>query len=252
MYLLVVAISDRQCELVAALEDRLQCEEEALDQQIVQTFLIEVSQRTPTLAAPADTSVLFSAPAVAIEAMGTDEDDDDLTYQWEQTGGEPLESLRSRRIDNNRSLLTFIPLYPGDYRFRALVTDGLDTAAAELVVHVVGDRDPPESGMTTLTLPGGGTYQIDVYEYPNRKGEIPLLAESWFQAVPNLRIAGQGACALPLNGSMPAGGRTGISFPLPTIPPSSTAGPSASASAIPRALPWRAAAWKTWPPRAAS
>ena len=194
MYLLVVAISDRQCELVAALEDRLQCEEEALDQQIVQTFLIEVSQRTPTLAAPADTSVLFSAPAVAIEAMGTDEDGDDLTYQWEQTGGEPLESLRSRRIDNNRSLLTFIPLYPGDYRFRALVTDGLDTAAAELVVHVVGDRDPPESGMTTLTLPGGGTYQIDVYEYPNRKGEIPLLAESWFQAVLTCESLGKRLC----------------------------------------------------------
>ena len=193
-YLLVVAISDRQCELVSALEDRLQCEEEALEQQIVQTFVIEVSQRTPTLATPADTVVLFSAPAVAIEAMGADEDGDDLTYQWEQTGGEPLESLRSMRIDNNRSQLTFIPLYIGDYQFRALVTDGLDTATAELVVHVVGDRDPPEGGMATLTLPGGSTYQIDVYEFPNRKGEIPLLAESWFQAALTCDSLGKRLC----------------------------------------------------------
>ncbi len=193
-YLLVVAITDRQCELVAAIANRQQCEEEALEQQIVKTFFVEVSQRTPTLAAPADTVVSFTSPLVAIEVSGADEDGDDLTYLWEQTGGTPLENLRSLRIDNNHSQLTFIPLFLGDYRFRALASDGLDTASAELVVHVVVDREPPETGMAALSLPDGSPYQIDIYEYPNQKGEIPLLAQSWFQAVQICDSLGKRLC----------------------------------------------------------
>ena len=193
-FLLVVAITDRQCELVAAAEDRLQCEKEALEQQIVKTFVIEVSQSTPVLTASADTVVFFSSPLVALEVSGADEDGDDLIYQWQQTGGRPLDNLRSLRIDNNRSQLTFSPLFPGDYQFKALATDGLDTASVDLAVRVVVDREPPESGTATLTLPDGSTYQIDVYEYPNRKGEIPLLAQSWFEAAQTCHSLGKRLC----------------------------------------------------------
>ncbi|MSR82039.1 MAG: hypothetical protein EXS58_03835 [Candidatus Latescibacteria bacterium] len=162
-----------------------------------QTFLIEVVQRPPTVALTADTTVSFSAPFAELEALGTDPENDDLEYHWEQLAG-PQAEPQDERLDNQHSRMRFIPILPGDYRFAARVGDGADTASAQVVVHV---PTPPELPLIAtiareLTRPDGArhAYQIDAYEYPNQRDLRPTLASSFFSAVEFCASQGKRLC----------------------------------------------------------
>ena len=160
---------------------------------IVESFVIEVFQGIPMLSVVSDTTVSFTEPFVVFEAFGEDVDGDQLEYIWEQIG-EPLLDLRPEQIDNNLSRLTVVPLFVDTYQLLTTLTDGLDTVRTEIRL-VVTAESPPDSGMVTLQLESGHTYEIDVFEYPNRRGEIPLLASSWFEAAQLCAARGKRLCA---------------------------------------------------------
>ena len=190
-FVLQVIIRDRQCGLIAEDADRQSCEEEAF--QIVETFVVEVIQHPPTLEVTADTTISFSEPFVVIEAVAEDADGDELSYRWEQLSGEELElSLK----DFTRSDLTFVPVLPDDYLFGLEVSDGSDTIRTQVAVHVFIEHILPAGGMVRLTLPSSGReYEIDVYEFPGRKGEFPRMVDSWFEAARLCAEEGKRLCS---------------------------------------------------------
>lgn len=162
-----------------------------------QTFLIEVVQRPPTLSLTADTTIAFSAPFAELEAWGTDPENDVLEYHWEQLEG-PTAEPQDERLDSQHSRMRFIPLLPGDYRFAARVSDGVDTASAQVLVHV---PIPPELPLSAtlpreLIRPDGSrhAYQIDAYEYPNQRDLHPTLVSSFFSAVEFCASQGKRLC----------------------------------------------------------
>jgi hypothetical protein len=159
---------------------------------LVESFVIEVFQGIPMLSVVADTTVSFTEPFLIFEAVGTDEDGDPLEYIWEQIGVPALD-LRPERIDNNLSRLTVVPLFVDTYQLLSTLTDGLDTARTDIRL-VITAAAPPDSGTVTLQLDSGRTYEIDVFEYPNRRGEIPLLASSWFEAAQLCAARGKRLC----------------------------------------------------------
>ena len=159
---------------------------------IVESFVIEVFQGIPMLSVTSDTTVSFTEPFVVFEAAGEDVDGDPLEYIWEQVGEPPLD-LRPEQIDNNLSILTVVPLFVDTYQLLSSLTDGLDTVRTEIRL-VVTAESPPDSGAVTLQLESGRTYEIDVFEYPNRRGETPLLASSWFEAARLCAARGRRLC----------------------------------------------------------
>ncbi len=166
-------------------------------EDITQTFLIEVIQRPPSVTLTADTTIAFSAPFAVLQVSGADPDGDNLEYTWEQLTG-PRANLQVERLDNQRSRVRFVPLLPGEYRLAARVSDGADTAGAEIVVQVPTPPAPPLSGTIPreLNLPDGSsyTYQIDAYEYPNQRDSEPTLASSFFRAAELCAIQGRRLC----------------------------------------------------------
>ncbi len=160
---------------------------------IVESFVIEVFQGIPMLSVVSDTTVSFTEPFVVFEAFGEDVDGDPLEYIWEQIGEPPLD-LSPEHIDNNLSRLTVVPLFVNTYQLLTTLTDGLDTVRTEIRL-VVTAESPPDSGMVTLQLETGFTYEIDVFEFPNRRGEIPLLARSWFEAAQLCAARGKRLCS---------------------------------------------------------
>ena len=125
--------------------------------------------------------------------MGEDVDGDALEYIWEQIGEPPLD-LQRENIDNNLSRLTAIPLFVNTYQLRMTLTDGLDSVSTDIRVVITAET-PPDSGTVTLELEESGRrYEIDIFEYPNRRGEIPLLASSWFEAAQLCAARGKRLC----------------------------------------------------------
>ncbi|MBI2503044.1 MAG: SUMF1/EgtB/PvdO family nonheme iron enzyme [Candidatus Latescibacteria bacterium] len=180
-FLLTLTITDHQPE----------------SEDLTQTFLIEVVQRPPTLTLTADTTISFSAPFAELEALGADPENDYLEYRWEQLEGPRVEP-QAERLDNQHALLRFIPILPGEYRFAARVGDGVDTAGAQVAVHV---PTPPELPLIAtlpreLSRPDGSlhTYQIDAYEYPNQRDLKPELVNSFFTAVNLCASQGKRLC----------------------------------------------------------
>jgi hypothetical protein len=162
-------------------------------EDLVETFVVEVVQRPPILSgAVGDTTISFEAPFVALEVTGRDEDHDPLEYSWEQLSGESVE-LQVDLPDPNRSRARFIPFHPGEYHLAVQVTDGSDTIRAVTRVQVVA-REAPASGAVSLSLPSGWAYEIDVYEYPNQRDRVPLLAGSWFEAAQLCAAQGKRLC----------------------------------------------------------
>ena len=70
-YVITVTISDQQPDT----------------EDVQQSFTIDVIQRPPGLTAPGDTTALFSDPAIVLEASGSDEDGDVLSFLWEVVEG---------------------------------------------------------------------------------------------------------------------------------------------------------------------
>ena len=181
--LIRVTIVDRQCDLIPSAEDRETCQSEAL--KIVESFLIEVVQRPPTLElSVGDTTISFASGALTIDAIGSDEDGDPLTFEWQVLEGRDAD-LSTELVGAGHSRTEFLPLYPENHRLSVETSDGSATVKREVAL-IVDAAETPEGGMVTVEveLADGtiGTYEIDAYEYPNMKGSTPLLVADWFEA----------------------------------------------------------------------
>lgn len=178
--LVTVTISDRQPDT----------------EDIVESFLIEVIQSPPSLiTSTTDTTVNFRTPVIVLEATGNDDDGDPITFAWDITEGAQL-YRDDPEIGQTKAEIT--PLFPGNYTVLLEISDGQDTVRSEILLHV---PEPvlPQSGMIALEIPreDGSVfpYEIDVYEYPNQKGELPLLTGSWFEAARLCEEQGKRLCS---------------------------------------------------------
>lgn len=181
-FLISATISDRQPET----------------DDIIETFLIEVIQSSPLLrTAAADTLVSFREHVVVLEAFGEDEDGDPLTFAWRLAEGSP-QAVLQRSMEGGRTQANITPLFPGAYSLLVEVTDGADTVRSEILLQVTVP-ELPESGMAALQLQDEDgaaiPYEIDLYEYPNRKGEQPLVTTSWFEAARLCADQGKRLCS---------------------------------------------------------
>ena len=154
-------------------------------EDIVESFVVEVIQRRPVLEAPADTAISFREPQLVLEATGSDEDFDELTFRWELLEGEDRTALAARELEPGRSQVTITSLVPTEIRLLLSLTDVADTIFQEILVAIEA-APMPETGTASLehTLEDGSlaSYEMDVYEYPNQRGELAQKATSWFQA----------------------------------------------------------------------
>lgn len=211
-FVLQVTIRDRQCDIIPDPTDRQRCEEEA--SQIVETFVVEVLQTPPTLAPIADTTISFNEPLVALEAVAEDVDGDPLSYQWEQLSGRDIGFSPE---DLTRPHLSFVPFSLDDYLLGLEVSDGMDTVSTQVTVHVVPEQILPAGGTVQLVLPSiGREYEIDVYEYPSRKGELPLLVDSWFEAAQFCAAQGMRLCS-PGEWQHACQGEEGLPYSSPDV-----------------------------------
>ncbi len=197
-FIIQVTISDRACGLVPDPDDRQRCIDSS--QEVVENFFVEVVQRRPVLSVIADTSALFSQPQLTIDAFGSDPDDDPLEYSWEQLAGDfDLGIVRNpiRDLDTGRQIgsqATIAAFHPGNYLLRVSISDGEATVASEIALQFPVDPPLPEGGTLSLTLPEtGAAYEIDIYEYPNIRGELPLFA-TWFEANRLCALQGKRLC----------------------------------------------------------
>jgi hypothetical protein len=117
-----------------------------------------------------------------------------IDFRWTRLDS-PAMRFETQKIDREHSRLQAIPFFPGDYLFGVSVDDGQDIVSAEIAIHIVLEEQPPESGMMPFVLPLGRDYETDVYEYPNRKGEVPVLVGSWFEAVQICMEQGKRLCS---------------------------------------------------------
>lgn len=137
LFLILVVIRDRQCDIIKTAEDRGLCEETAGEG--TGSILIKVVQTPPTVLVVADTIVTLDDRPVTISAQGQDEENDTLAYVWEQIAGEEVE-FEPARVDGG-SQLAFTPITAGDYGFRVTVDDDAEVATADVVVHVVEEAE---------------------------------------------------------------------------------------------------------------
>lgn len=201
IFLIQASISDRDCSAVALEEDRQTCLSDASTQLV--SFLVNVVQRPPVLSAIGDTTVFFNTPQVTIDALASDLDGDALTYEWQQLDDHPALTISNTPITDEEgdkplgARGSFTPLFPGQYQLRITVSDGDLVAEQDVSVNVVLDEEPPDGGMVRLELPLlDGTiysYEMDVYEYPNRRGEQPQQA-TWFEAAVLCAAEGKRLC----------------------------------------------------------
>lgn len=167
-------------------------------EDITESFLIEVIQSPPLLrTATTDTLVPFREHVVILSASAEDEDGDPLTFAWSLAEESPR-ALLQRSTESGRTQANITPLFPGAYSVLLEVTDGADTVRSEILLQVTVP-EMPETGTAALELQDedGASipYEIDLYEYPNRKGEPPLLTESWFEAARLCADEGKRLCS---------------------------------------------------------
>ncbi|MEW6755062.1 MAG: SUMF1/EgtB/PvdO family nonheme iron enzyme [Candidatus Latescibacterota bacterium] len=192
-FLLTVTVRDRQCAVIADAAGRLACEEESL--QLVESFEVEVVQTPPQVSVAADTAVPFDLPVVALEARVQDAEDDPVQVFWGSVEGPAGLLLTVEPQGGGRIRLLAVPPLPGTYRLELAASDGGDTVRATTVLRVAVQTTPPAGGEAALTLPGGQGYAIDIYEYPNRRGELPQVVASYFAAARLCADQGKRLCA---------------------------------------------------------
>jgi hypothetical protein len=217
-FLIKVTITDRQCDLIPVAADRQKCEDEI--KAIEETFLIEVVQSIPTLeVSTLDTSISFASPALVIDAFGADADGDVLTFEWEALEGrDPLLTVSAVAAGHSRA--RFLPLFPENHRLRIETSDGLETVRQEIPIEITA-ADIPEGGMVTIAVErSDGTtssFEIDAFEYPNAKGEMPLRVENWFEAARLCEDQGKRLCRSP-EWRTACRGAEGLTFSSPDDP----------------------------------
>jgi hypothetical protein len=192
-YLLTVTVRDRWCEGIVDPGERVRCAEESARR--VQVFQVTVAQRPPVAEVPRDTLLSFRQPSLTLVATATDPDGDPLTFAWSQIAGPVPLLVTTERTGTGPSRMSTVPMAPGEYAFRVVVSDGADSVAGEARVQVYADPEPPAGGMARLVLPDGGEYEIDTYEYPGQRGAVPRLAESWFEAAGLCAAEGKRLCS---------------------------------------------------------
>ena len=214
-FVIQIAISDRDCNSVPDPDDRQACSDNA--EEIIESFLVEVVQRRPILSVTTDTTISFSQPQILIDAFGYDPDGDALEYNWQPVEGEDGLIIGQQEIRDDETFEqigsrgAIVALYPNDYLLRTaangdtqfpasyhLVTsidDGEGPVESEIVLQFSVEPPLPEGGMVQLTLSETGEdFEIDIYEYPNVKGEFPLQA-TFFEAVSFCSAQGKRLCS---------------------------------------------------------
>ena len=200
-FVVQVLVIDRNCNAIAVpdLADRQRCTEDA--RVMIENFLVEVVQREPLLEVTSDATGAFSAPQIAIDAFGSDPDGDRLEYHWEPVAGDSLSIWSAEAIRDGEtgrqigSRATIVAFFPGSHKLRVAASDGAANTEREITLHVSIDPPLPTGGTVRLALPTGREYEIDAYEYPNARGELPQSA-SFFQAARLCAAAGKRLCSL--------------------------------------------------------
>ena len=213
-FIIQVVISDRDCSTISEPNDRQACIDVA--GKIMETFRVEVIQRLPTYSVIADTTVFFREPFIRIDGFGNDPDGDPLEYRWQHTEGQAglsnitQEALRDdetfEQIGSRAIAIALYPsnyllrangeetLFPASYRINTSVNDGEKPVEREITVQIPAEP-LPEGGMVQLTEPTTGLdFEIDIYEYPNSKGEFPLEA-TLFEAINFCGVQGKRLCS---------------------------------------------------------
>jgi hypothetical protein len=213
-FIIQVVISDRDCSTISDPNDRQACIDVA--EEIMETFRVEVVQRGPTYSVIADTTVFFREPFIRIDGFGNDPDGDPLEYRWQHTEGQAglsnitQEALRDdetlEQIGSRAIVIALYPsnyllrangeetLFPASYRINTSVNDGERLVEREITVQIPAEP-LPEGGMVQLTEPTTGLdFEIDIYEYPNSKGEFPLEA-TLFEAINFCGVQGKRLCS---------------------------------------------------------
>ena len=176
-----VSVLDRDCDVVADPQDRQRCE--ATANVAVDSFHIAVVQTPPTLTSITfDETPSFRSPSITVSASATDEDGDLLAFEW-AVGDTSLTSL----VDSVGSEVGVIPLYPGVHVVNLTLHDRADSTITILIVEIPSPADVPDGGTALLEIPAFGgtaarTVEIDVFEYPNERGQTPILVDSFFEA----------------------------------------------------------------------
>ena len=166
-------------------------------EDIVENFLIEVIQRRPVLTVVADTTVSFRECQVVLGASATDEDGDPLTFEWELLEGDRVGFSVINESDG-QSQVQLSSLVPTTAQVLLSLTDGSDTLVQQIQV-VMEAEESPDGGTVALErqLADGTTvnFEMDVYEYPNRRGEPPLIGANWFEAFALCEEKGMRLCS---------------------------------------------------------
>jgi len=181
IFMVRVTVRDRHCDLIADPRDRQNCEAIALVS--TDSFRIEVVQNPPTLPSIAfDEAPSFRSPMVTVSASSSDQDGDLLAFEWSAE-----DTTLITFIDSVGPEVDFIPLFPGVHVIRVTVHDRADSIVSIIILEVPSPADVPDGGTVLLELPAAGDtparpFEIDVFEYPNERGQVPLLVDSFFEA----------------------------------------------------------------------
>lgn len=187
-----VTVLDRDCDSVEDSRDRDRCETTAL--ATVDSFHIEVVQRAPRLQSIThDGNASFRDPVVTVAAAVTDEDGDSLYFAWSVA-----DTTSTALADAVGEEAGVIPLFPGQHTIRVTVHDRADTVMGTIVLEL-DEPTVPDGGSVRLEIASTGdtpahAFEIDVFEYPNQRGAVPVLAESFFEAARICSVAGARLC----------------------------------------------------------
>ncbi|MEE3235328.1 MAG: SUMF1/EgtB/PvdO family nonheme iron enzyme [Candidatus Latescibacterota bacterium] len=200
-YVLTLTITDRNCEAINTVSDRKTCQKEDQKEQL--SFSINVTQLPPEIYVPTDTTISFHQPLAYLDARTHDPDGDILTHKWYIANSNPEQILQSDGIfheDSGQVLgsrATFVAPEPGVYKIGLLVSDGQIEIEEQIKVVVTTNESPsnPQQIQQELTLPDGTIhqYEIDVFEYPNENGQLPVEA-TWIEAASRCAERNQRLC----------------------------------------------------------
>lgn len=188
-----VSVLDRQCDIVADPQDRQRCE--AAAHVAVDSFLIEVVQTPPTQPSITfDETPSFQSPNITVKAAAMDEDGDLLSYEW-SVGDTALTAL----VDSVGTEVQVIPLFTGVHVVSLTLHDRADSSTTIVILEIAPPEDVPDGGTVTLELPVEGdeparTVGIDVFEYPNERGQVPMVVGSFFEAAQICADSGARLC----------------------------------------------------------
>lgn len=106
----------------------------AMHTQINEPIALKALNNTAPIASIKNNINAEVGERVILEGYGVDSDGDKLTYQWRQTGGAPLNNVKTNGKD-----IVFIADNDGVYLFELFVNDGnVNSPPAECAVTVIG------------------------------------------------------------------------------------------------------------------